>query len=89
MSRIFRLSNSCYLSFAESGPESLPPGSLPNAVDSAGVQGSPVVDSYGQGSPEATSSVSPSGEALSLHLVSSSAFFSAEGGLSAGSLGLS
>lgn len=74
--------------FAESGPESLPPGSLPNAVDSAGVQESPVVDSYGQGSPEANSSVSPSGEDLNLHLVSCSTFFS-EGGLSAGSLGLS
>nr|XP_020744352.1 UHRF1-binding protein 1 isoform X1 [Odocoileus virginianus texanus] len=55
---------------SESGPESLPPGPLPNAVDSAGVQGSPAVDSYGQGSPEATSSVSPSGDALSLHQVS-------------------
>ncbi|XP_015093006.1 bridge-like lipid transfer protein family member 3A isoform X1 [Vicugna pacos] len=55
---------------SESGPESLPSGSLPNALDNAGVQGSPVVDSYGQGSPEANSSVSPSGEDLSLHLVS-------------------
>ena len=58
-------------------------------MDSAGVQENPVVDSYGQGSPEANSSVSPSGEDLSLHLVSCSTFFSAEGGLSAGSLGLS
>uniref|UniRef100_A0A452G3Y6 Bridge-like lipid transfer protein family member 3A n=1 Tax=Capra hircus TaxID=9925 RepID=A0A452G3Y6_CAPHI len=55
---------------SESGPESLPPGSLPNAVDNAGVQESPVVDSYGQGSPEVNSSVSPSGEDLNLHLVS-------------------
>lgn len=55
---------------SESGPESLPPGSLPNVVDNAGVQGSPVVDSYGQGSPEANSSVSPSEGDLSLHSVS-------------------
>ncbi|XP_057555360.1 bridge-like lipid transfer protein family member 3A isoform X2 [Hippopotamus amphibius kiboko] len=55
---------------SESGPESLPPGSLPNVLDNAGVQGSPVVDSYGQGSPEANSSASPSGEDLNLHLVS-------------------
>ncbi|KAJ8787578.1 hypothetical protein J1605_022893 [Eschrichtius robustus] len=55
---------------SESGPESLPPGSLPNVLDSAGVQGSPVTDSYGQGSPEANSSASPSGEDLHLHLVS-------------------
>uniref|UniRef100_A0A8D1Y2P9 UHRF1 binding protein 1 n=2 Tax=Sus scrofa TaxID=9823 RepID=A0A8D1Y2P9_PIG len=55
---------------SESGPESLPSGSLPNVIDSAGVQGSPVVDSYGQASPEANSSVSPSGEDLNLHLVS-------------------
>ncbi|XP_042794440.1 UHRF1-binding protein 1 isoform X2 [Panthera leo] len=55
---------------SESGPESLPPGTLPNVLDSAGVQGSPLMDSYGQGSPEANSSVSPSGEDLSLHPVS-------------------
>uniref|UniRef100_A0A5F5PR17 Bridge-like lipid transfer protein family member 3A n=1 Tax=Equus caballus TaxID=9796 RepID=A0A5F5PR17_HORSE len=55
---------------SESGPESLPPGSLPHALASAGVQGSPVVDSYGQGSPEANSSASPSGEDLNLHPVS-------------------
>nr|XP_030726865.1 UHRF1-binding protein 1 isoform X1 [Globicephala melas] len=55
---------------SESGRESLPPGSLPNVLDSAGVQGSPVADSYGQGSPEAKSSASPSGEDLHLHLVS-------------------
>ncbi|XP_010992813.3 bridge-like lipid transfer protein family member 3A isoform X1 [Camelus dromedarius] len=55
---------------SESGPECLPSGSLPNALDNADVQGSPVVDSYGQGSPEAYSSVSPSGKDLSLHLVS-------------------
>lgn len=54
-------------------------------MDSAGVQESPVVDSYGQKSPEANSSVSPSEEDLNLHLVSCSTFFSAEGGLSAGS----
>uniref|UniRef100_A0A8C7B5F3 Bridge-like lipid transfer protein family member 3A n=1 Tax=Neovison vison TaxID=452646 RepID=A0A8C7B5F3_NEOVI len=53
-----------------SGPESLPPGTLPNVLDSAGAQGSPAVDSYGQGSPEANSLVSPSGEDLSLHPVS-------------------
>ena len=58
-------------------------------MDSAGVQESPVVDSYGQGSPEVNSSVSPSGEDLNLHLVRYSTFFSAESGLSAGSLGLS
>lgn len=64
------LFNFLLLSFyAESGPESLPSGSLPNVIDSAGVQGSPVVDSYGQASPEANSSVSPSGEDLNLHLV--------------------
>ncbi|XP_058410544.1 bridge-like lipid transfer protein family member 3A [Diceros bicornis minor] len=55
---------------SESGPESVPPGSLPNDLDSAGVPGSPVVDSHGQGSPEANSLVSPSGEDLSLHPVS-------------------
>ncbi|XP_028365058.1 UHRF1-binding protein 1 [Phyllostomus discolor] len=55
---------------SESGPESLPSGSLPNVLDSAGVQGIPVVDSYGQGSPEANSFVSPSGEDLSLYPVS-------------------
>ncbi|XP_059256050.1 bridge-like lipid transfer protein family member 3A [Mustela nigripes] len=55
---------------SESGPESLPPGPLPNVLDSAGAQGSPAVDSYGQGSPEANSLVSPSGEDLSLHPVS-------------------
>ncbi|XP_037699393.1 UHRF1-binding protein 1 isoform X2 [Choloepus didactylus] len=55
---------------SESGPESLPPGSLPNVLGDAAVEGSPVVDNYGQGSPEANSSVSPSGADLSLHLVS-------------------
>ena len=77
----------CCLSYTESGPESLPPGTLPNVLDSAGVQGSPLMDSYGQGSPEANSSVSPSGEDLSLHPVSCSTFFSAEGRLKARSLG--
>ncbi|XP_006907411.1 UHRF1-binding protein 1 isoform X1 [Pteropus alecto] len=55
---------------SESGPESFPPGSLPNVLDSAGVQGSPIVDGYGQGSPETHSSASPSGEDLNLHPVS-------------------
>ncbi|XP_064140915.1 bridge-like lipid transfer protein family member 3A [Loxodonta africana] len=54
---------------AESGPESLLPGSPQNVLDDAGVRGSPIVDNYGQGSPEAKSSVSPSGD-LSLHPVS-------------------
>ncbi|KAM9234074.1 bridge-like lipid transfer protein family member 3A isoform 1-T1 [Dugong dugon] len=58
------------LSESESGPESLPPGSLLNVLDDAGVQGSPVADNYGQGSPEANSSVSRSREDLSLHPVS-------------------
>ncbi|XP_058162580.1 bridge-like lipid transfer protein family member 3A isoform X2 [Dasypus novemcinctus] len=55
---------------SESGSGCLPPGSLPDVLDGAGAQGSPVVDNYGQGSPEANSSVSPSGEDLSLHPVS-------------------
>ncbi|XP_019594290.2 bridge-like lipid transfer protein family member 3A [Rhinolophus sinicus] len=55
---------------SEPGPDSLPLGSLPNILDSAGVQGSPVVDGYGQGSPEANSSFSPSGEDLNPHPVS-------------------
>ncbi|KAG8512141.1 UHRF1-binding protein 1 [Galemys pyrenaicus] len=55
---------------SEPGPDSLPPVSLPNVLDNAGVQGSPVMDSYGQGSPEANSSVSPSGEDLNPHPVS-------------------
>ncbi|XP_008591357.1 PREDICTED: UHRF1-binding protein 1, partial [Galeopterus variegatus] len=55
---------------SESGPESVPPGSFPNVLDDAGVQESPVVDNYDQGSPEAHSSVSPSGEDLILHPVS-------------------
>ncbi|XP_066136703.1 bridge-like lipid transfer protein family member 3A isoform X1 [Saccopteryx bilineata] len=55
---------------SESGPEPLLPGPLPSASDGAGVPGSPVVDSYGHGSPEANSLVSPSGEDLSLHPVS-------------------
>lgn len=55
---------------SEPGPDSLPLGSLPNILDSAGVQGSPAVDGYGQGSPEANSSFSPSGEDLSPHPVS-------------------
>lgn len=50
---------------SESGPESVPSGSLPGVLDDA-VQGSPV----GQRSPEANSSVSPSGEDLVLHSVS-------------------
>lgn len=62
----------CCLSYAESGPEFLPPGALPNDLDNAGVQGSPVMESYGQGSPEANSLVSPSGEGLSPHPVSCS-----------------
>lgn len=55
---------------AESGRESVPPGSLPSVLDDAGVQGSPVVDNSGQGSSEANSSVSPSGEDLILQPVS-------------------
>ncbi|XP_015305028.3 bridge-like lipid transfer protein family member 3A isoform X2 [Macaca fascicularis] len=55
---------------SESGPESVPPGSLSNVPDNAGVQGSPLVNDYGQGSPAASSSVSPSGEDLVLHPVS-------------------
>ncbi|XP_069344613.1 bridge-like lipid transfer protein family member 3A [Eulemur rufifrons] len=55
---------------SEPGAESVPPGSLPTVLDDAGVQGSPVVDNYGQGSPEANSSVSPSGEDLIFHPVS-------------------
>lgn len=78
----------CPLFHAESGPESVPPGSLSNVPDNAGVQGSPLVNDYGQGSPAANSSVSPSGEDLVFHPVSWSAFFSAEGRLWAGSLGL-
>ncbi|XP_047414526.1 bridge-like lipid transfer protein family member 3A isoform X1 [Sciurus carolinensis] len=54
---------------SESGPESVPSGSLPGVLDNA-VQGSPVVDNFGQRSPEANSSVSPSGEDLVLHSVS-------------------
>ncbi|XP_004674037.1 PREDICTED: UHRF1-binding protein 1 [Condylura cristata] len=54
---------------SEPGPDSLPPGSLP-VLDNAGVQGSPVLEGYGQGSPEANSSASPSGEDLNPHLVS-------------------
>ncbi|KAF7472791.1 UHRF1-binding protein 1 [Marmota monax] len=54
---------------SESGPESVPSGSLPGVLDDA-VQGSPVVDSFGQRSPGANSSVSPSGEDLVLHSVS-------------------
>uniref|UniRef100_F7EWB6 Bridge-like lipid transfer protein family member 3A n=1 Tax=Macaca mulatta TaxID=9544 RepID=F7EWB6_MACMU len=55
---------------SESGPESVPPGSLSNVPDNAGVQGSPLVNDYGQGSPAANSPVSPSGEDLVLHPVS-------------------
>nr|XP_015305028.1 PREDICTED: UHRF1-binding protein 1 isoform X2 [Macaca fascicularis] len=55
---------------SESGPESVPPGSLSNVPDNAGVQGSPLVNDYGQGSPAANSSVSPSGEDLVFHPVS-------------------
>nr|XP_055119790.1 bridge-like lipid transfer protein family member 3A isoform X2 [Symphalangus syndactylus] len=55
---------------SESGPESFPPGSLSNVSDNAGVQGSPLVNNYGHGSPAANSSVSPSGEDLIFHPVS-------------------
>uniref|UniRef100_A0A8C5V5I0 Bridge-like lipid transfer protein family member 3A n=1 Tax=Microcebus murinus TaxID=30608 RepID=A0A8C5V5I0_MICMU len=56
---------------SEPGAESVPSGSLPNLLDEAGGgQGSPVMDNYGQGSPEANSSVSPSGEDLIFHPVS-------------------
>ncbi|KAM6183308.1 bridge-like lipid transfer protein family member 3A isoform 1-T1 [Erethizon dorsatum] len=54
---------------SESGLESVPLGSLPSVLDDAGVQGSPVVDNCSQVSPEANSSVSPSGEDLVLHQV--------------------
>ncbi|XP_055988261.1 bridge-like lipid transfer protein family member 3A isoform X1 [Sorex fumeus] len=49
---------------SESGPESLPPASLPNVLDGAGTQGSPVVESSGLGSPEANSSPCPLGPYL-------------------------
>ncbi|XP_030785131.1 UHRF1-binding protein 1 isoform X2 [Rhinopithecus roxellana] len=55
---------------SESGLESVPPGSLSNVPDNAGVQESPLVNNYGQGSPAANSSVSPSGEDLVFHPVS-------------------
>ncbi|XP_007937552.1 UHRF1-binding protein 1 [Orycteropus afer afer] len=55
---------------SESGTESVPPDSLQSVLDDAGVQGNSAVDNYDQGSPEAHSSVSPSGEDLSLHPVS-------------------
>ncbi|XP_053459203.1 bridge-like lipid transfer protein family member 3A [Nycticebus coucang] len=55
---------------SEPGSESVPPGSLPNVLDDAVVPGSPVVDNYGQRSPEAISSVSPSGEDFIFHPVS-------------------
>uniref|UniRef100_A0A2K5R2G6 Bridge-like lipid transfer protein family member 3A n=1 Tax=Cebus imitator TaxID=2715852 RepID=A0A2K5R2G6_CEBIM len=55
---------------SESGPESVPPGSLSNVSDNAGVQGSPLVNNCGQGSPAANSSVSPSGEDLVFYPVS-------------------
>ncbi|XP_021485761.1 bridge-like lipid transfer protein family member 3A [Meriones unguiculatus] len=54
---------------AESGPESVPPGSGTSVLDDSGVQGSPVTDSCGQGLPETNSSVSASGD-LVLHSVS-------------------
>ncbi|CAK6447081.1 unnamed protein product [Pipistrellus nathusii] len=55
---------------SESGSESLPPGSLPSVLDCAGVQGSSVVGSCGQGSPDTTSLAPPSGEDLHPHPVS-------------------
>ncbi|XP_075411617.1 bridge-like lipid transfer protein family member 3A [Tenrec ecaudatus] len=55
---------------SEPGPDSFPSGSLPSVLDDAGVQGSPAVDTSGQGSPEANSSVSPSGEGPGVHPVS-------------------
>ncbi|XP_033072751.1 UHRF1-binding protein 1 isoform X3 [Trachypithecus francoisi] len=55
---------------SESGLESVPPGSLSNVPDNAGVQENPLVNNYGQGSPAANSSVSPSGEDLIFHPVS-------------------
>ncbi|XP_077017652.1 bridge-like lipid transfer protein family member 3A isoform X2 [Tamandua tetradactyla] len=55
---------------SESGRESLPSGSLPNVLENAGVQGSPVVDNFGQESPETNSSALPSREDLGLHPVS-------------------
>ncbi|XP_060045630.1 bridge-like lipid transfer protein family member 3A isoform X1 [Erinaceus europaeus] len=55
---------------SESGPESLPAGSLSNVLDNTSAQRSPVIGSYGQGSPEANSSVSPSGEDFNFHPVS-------------------
>ncbi|XP_048203869.1 UHRF1-binding protein 1 isoform X2 [Perognathus longimembris pacificus] len=54
---------------SESGPESGLPGSLPSVLNDTGGDTSPVVDSCGQGSPAANSSVSPSGR-LDLHPVS-------------------
>lgn len=75
------------LSHTESGPESVPSASLPGVLDDA-VQGIPVVDSFGQRSPEANSSVSPSGEDLVLHSVSCSTFFDVKGSLWVGSMRL-
>ncbi|XP_012885074.1 PREDICTED: UHRF1-binding protein 1 [Dipodomys ordii] len=54
---------------SESGPESGLPGSLPSVLNDAGGDTSPVIDSCGQGSPAANSSVSPPGH-LDLHRVS-------------------
>uniref|UniRef100_A0A8I6A3T8 Bridge-like lipid transfer protein family member 3A n=1 Tax=Rattus norvegicus TaxID=10116 RepID=A0A8I6A3T8_RAT len=54
---------------SESGPESVPPGSVTSVLDDSGIQGSPVMDSSGQGLPETNSSASASGD-LALHSVS-------------------
>uniref|UniRef100_A0A8C5P0N5 Bridge-like lipid transfer protein family member 3A n=1 Tax=Jaculus jaculus TaxID=51337 RepID=A0A8C5P0N5_JACJA len=54
---------------SESGPELVPPGSLTSVLGDTGVHGGLVVDNCGRGSPEANSSVSPSGD-LILHSVS-------------------
>ncbi|XP_031203086.1 UHRF1-binding protein 1 isoform X1 [Mastomys coucha] len=54
---------------SESGPESVPPGSVTSVLDDSGIQGSPVMDSGGQGLPESNSSASASGD-LVLHSVS-------------------
>lgn len=69
-----------YLLHAESGPESVPPGSVTSVLDDSGVQGSPVMDNCGQGLPETNSSVSASGD-LVLHSVSCHTLFCAEGRL--------
>ncbi|XP_051009417.1 bridge-like lipid transfer protein family member 3A [Acomys russatus] len=54
---------------AESGPESVPLGSVTSVLDESGAPGSPVTDSCGQGLPDSSSSVSASAD-LVVHSVS-------------------